>query len=758
MTKLSTILDHIDSGAMLLPEFQRGYVWNRDQVRGLMGSLYRGYPVGSLLVWETEVDPESVRGASDVVGTRALLLDGQQRITSLYGVMRGRPPAFFEGDASAFTGLYFNVETEEFKFYMPTQMRGDSRWVDVSRLFTEGLRSALQTFDPSDPGIDMIVVMERLTKLHAIQERDFHEEKITGREKTVDVVVDIFNRVNSGGTKLSKGDLALANICAEWPGARSTMREHLARWEAAGYSFSLDWLLRCVTAVATGRALFSSLEEISPQQFRDALDAAVSYVGKFLDTVSGRLGLDHDRVLMGRYAIPAVCRLLHLNGGDFDDAGHRDRVLYWYVHAALWGRHSGSTETMLAQDYAAVQDDGVDGLIRVLEKWRGGALTVRPVDFAGSTMGSRFYPMLYLLTRVGQARDFGSGLPLRKEMLGRLTSLQVHHIFPKALVKQHYNRRQVNAVANFCFLTQDTNLKIGRRDPREYFAEVEQKHPGALASQWIPLDPALREVERYEDFLNERTRLLADAANRFLDELREGRPETAESVALERVAVVEEEDTEHDARTAQLDALIGELTALGCAAPQRDVEIADPSDGRPLAVAEAYWPDGLQTGQDDPVVLELDPEEADEAALEGLGYRVFTSADALLEYARRRNAKAAGEEEPAPSAEPETTGGRVDPEILAAFDEALNSVCDRTWAETGYRPTYFRKMLNERGALATAKLLLSKPTISDGFVRLWELGRLDLTAEAVVLSNPAYAKLFTPDELEAARARVGDYL
>lgn len=62
MTKLSTILDQIDSGTVLLPEFQRGYVWNRDQVRGLMRSLYLGYPVGGLLLWETESDAASVRG------------------------------------------------------------------------------------------------------------------------------------------------------------------------------------------------------------------------------------------------------------------------------------------------------------------------------------------------------------------------------------------------------------------------------------------------------------------------------------------------------------------------------------------------------------------------------------------------------------------------------------------------------------------------------------------------------------------------
>ncbi|GAA3749344.1 hypothetical protein HDA32_001150 [Spinactinospora alkalitolerans] len=756
MTKLSTLLDHIDSGAMLLPEFQRGYVWNRDQVRGLMRSLYLNYPVGSLLVWETEVEPSSVRGEYNATGSRALLLDGQQRITSLYGVMRGRPPAFFEGDANAFTGLHFNVETEVFEFHMANKMQGDSRWVDVSRLFRRGVDAVLDGFDDDMPRSDERVFTRRLMKLHAIQERDFHEEKITGRDKTVDVVVDIFNRVNSGGTKLSKGDLALAKVCSEWPEARSVMREHLARWEEAGLSFSLDWLLRCVTAVATGRPFFSSLEDVDTKDFRAALESAVHYIGRFLDALAGRLGLDHDRVLMGRYAIPVVCRLLHLNGGDFDDAGHRDRVLYWYVHAALWGRHSGSTETMLAQDYAAAQADGVDGLLRALEKWRGGPLAVRPVDFAGSTKGSRFYPLLYLLTRVGQARDFGSGLPLHAEMLGHLTSLQVHHIFPKALLKDHYDRRQVNAVANFCFLTQDTNLKVGKQAPEKYFTEAEQKNPGVLESQWIPLASELRGVDRYEDFLRERTELLADAANRFLDELREGGTATV-GADLRRVAVIEEDDTEHDARAAQITDLIDELIALGCAAPRRDVEITDPSGGRPLAVAEAYWPDGLQTGQDDPVVLELDPDEADEAALEGLGFRVFTSGEALLEYARLRNAAAAGvegEEPSVPATEESTAEGAEAPEVLAAFDEALHSACDRAQTEAGYRAAYFRRMLEDRGALATARLLLAKPTISDGFVQLWERGRLDLTVEGVVLDHPAYARLFTPEELDIARSRI----
>ena len=116
VTKLAAILDQIDSGSVLLPEFQRGYVWNRDQVRGLMRSLYLGYPVGGLLTWETQADGSLVRGeATATPALRVLILDGQQRITSLYGITRGRPPAFFQGDEKAFSGLRFNVEDRDIR-------------------------------------------------------------------------------------------------------------------------------------------------------------------------------------------------------------------------------------------------------------------------------------------------------------------------------------------------------------------------------------------------------------------------------------------------------------------------------------------------------------------------------------------------------------------------------------------------------------------------------------------------------------------
>jgi hypothetical protein len=297
---------------------------------------------------------------------------------------------------------------------------------------------------------------------------------------------------------------------------------------------------------------------------------------------------------------------------------------------------------VLTQDYEALARGGIDALTSNLARWRGGNLTISGHDFEGFGRGSRFYPLLYLLTRVLGARDFCTGLELKREMLGHLAALQVHHIFPKALLyKSGYGRAEVNAVANFCFLTQQTNLAIGMRAPQEYFSEVRDRQPGALKSQWIPTDEALWRVDRYRDFLAARRELLAQAANGLLAELRDGGRPTVKP--LTPVAVIAEDEQDEDARAAEIKALIDDLTLAGYAAPETDAEIADPEGGRALAMAEAFWPAGLQPGLGDPVVLELDGAAADMARLEELGYQVFTSINALRGYTARRSSEVRGQ-------------------------------------------------------------------------------------------------------------------
>lgn len=626
--QVSTILDQIDNGDIALPEFQRGYVWNREQVRGLFTSLYRGYPVGGFMTWTTAAASADSRGSSARAdGNVRLLLDGQQRATSLYGVIRGRKPPFFEGRDDAFSGLHFNVEDEVFEFYAPVKMSENPLWVDVTAVMQD-LGPFIAKMHEVAPD-RLSLYLERLQRVNNIRNREVHIDEVTGADKTIDVVVDIFNRVNSGGTKLSKGDLALAKICAVWPEARIRMNEMRTRWANHGFHFSLDWVLRNVNAIVTGEAKFAALADVPIARFQQGLQEAEDHVSHLLDIVGSYLGIDHDRVLMGRYAFPVMCRYLHNIGNRVLSAADRGRLLRWYIQAGMWGRFAGSTETVLNQDLSAVDEGGMDMLEANLARWRGD-LRVRPSDFEGYSVGARFYPVLYLMSRTQNARDFGDGIVLSKGLLGRNSALEVHHIFPKALLYRNgYHRAEVNAVANFCFLTKGTNISISDRDPAEYFDEVEETAPGALASQWIPLEPELRRVENYRDFLSARRELLAASINRFLDELSYDVPEELTPAGAAHY------DDETDDREASILSLVEYLEGEGFARPEFDVEVSHPETGQILAVAEAYWPRGLQEGLGDPIVLELDPEAAELEALSILGYKVFTTVESLREFVDR---------------------------------------------------------------------------------------------------------------------------
>lgn len=643
--EISTILNQIDLGAMALPEFQRGYVWNRNQVRDFMGSLYRRHPVGGLLVWVTKTEQANARGDQTLAaGNVELILDGQQRVTSLYGIVRGTPPPFFEGNADAFTDLYFNVADESFEFYGPIKMADNPHWVSVTDVMLHGLAPYLgRLYQHVQLQADAITYIERLNRLHSIKDIHVHIEKVTGPDKNVDVVVEIFNKLNSGGTKLSKGDLALARICAEWTEARQALRSRLDKWRKAGFNFDMDWLLRNVNAVVTGKALFSALKDVSATEFQAGLQQADKAIDYLLNVIAGRLGLDHDRVLGSRYAFPIMTRYLTQRGGKFHDAAERDRLLYWYVHTLLWGRYAGSTESVLMQDLTAMErpGDAIEALIDQLRLWRGD-LVVRPENFASWSVGARFYPMLYLLTRMGEARDWESGLPLHAGLLGKTSRLEIHHIFPKSqLYKIGADRADVNTLGNYCFLTQATNLNISNTLPEVYFPEVEARHPGALASQWAPMDPQLWRIDRYPEFVTERRRLLADAANTFLNSLlgQHNTPSAAPALAESAPVVVEAAAApggigDEDEEIALLEANEW-VASQGLPRGAMLVEIVDAESGAVKALLDLAWPAGIQTGYSDPVALLLNEAVETLELASAAGFRCFTDAPAFRAYVER---------------------------------------------------------------------------------------------------------------------------
>jgi len=641
--KIATILDHIDNGHMALPEFQRGYVWNRDQVRAFFDSLYRRHPVGGLLVWVTESKSATHRGDGPLAaGVVKLLLDGQQRITSLYGMIRGNPPKFFDGNIATFTGLRFHLENEIFEFYQPVKMQDDPMWIDVTGLMqkgTTGLGNYIEQLSQTPqlaPRFGEYV--GRLSRLLGCTDIDLHIEEVTGADKNLDVVVEIFNRINSGGTKLSKGDLALAKICAEWPDARETMKKKLAEWSTADYHFTLDWLLRSVNTILTGEAKFLYLHNKSAVEIQDGLTLVTKHIETCLNLIGGRLGIDHDRVFFARFAVPVMVRYLNKINRPLTEK-ERDKLLFWFVQTGMWGRFSSSVESHMDKDLQAIEDDEtLDKLLEELRVWHGG-MRVKPGHFTGWSLGARFYPVLYMLTRMGGARDWGSGLPLKASLLGKMSRLEVHHIFPKAQLYKHksnYGRSEVNAIANFCFLTKDTNLDISDRLPEVYFQEIESKHPGALASQWIPMDPELWKIDNYRQFLEARKELLAEEMNNRLVELLHDDTYwldgSAASVPVEAVIT---SGIASEAEEEELEALNAWMEEQSLPAGELSFDYADPDTGEQQAVLDLVWASGIQQELSQPVAVLLNETAETLAIASRAGFRCFTAVDDFKQYVER---------------------------------------------------------------------------------------------------------------------------
>ena len=243
--------------------------------------------------------------------------------------------------------------------------------------------------------------------------------------------------------------------------------------------------------------------------------------------------------------------------------------------------------------------------------------------------------MLYLLTRMGEAKDWGTGLALKASLLGKMSRLEVYHIFPKAQLyeERKYRRPEVNALANFCFQTKDTNLEISDRLPEEYFPKFEARHPGGLTSQWIPMDQALWKMDRFRDFLEARKELLAAEFNRRMEDLLHGDTRwLASAAAAAPVPAGVHGGITSEGEEAQLESLNEWMEAAGFPRGVVAYDFSDPQSGEQKAVFYLVWPNGIQEELSQPVAVLLNEERQTLALASQAGFRCFTGIDEFKRY------------------------------------------------------------------------------------------------------------------------------
>jgi uncharacterized protein with ParB-like and HNH nuclease domain len=537
--KIRQIIDKIDENQLFVPAFQREYVWKRKDAKNLIDSLIKDYPTGTLLTWETNHPPE-LKGTYKYEPTKGavkIVLDGQQRITTLYMLMTGNiPPYYTEHDIeNDIRNLYVNIQTLELEYYKVKLMENNPFWISITDIFKNTIRErditdALEQKRNGErlPRELETTISDNLHAIKKINDRDFLEQVIPVKAK-VKEAIDIFYIVNASGVSLTDAELALAQISGYWAQARELFKTKLLKLEINGWVFKLDFIVYVLLAVI--HKMGSKMEKLHTDDNKERLIEAWKKLDDYvLDYVCNLLQshayIDHTDEINSVYAlIPIIAYVYNKPSKKLDDEEIK-KVIKWFYYSQIRFRYISQLPQKLDKDIGIVNDNPkpFDTLLALIEEER--PLEIKASEFIGRDVRHPLFSLMKWYFKSKNAICLGTGLKLRKNM-GKKYSLEKDHIFPFALLRDsgiydmnnqfHYALAQ--EITNRAILTLIENRTKLDKDPAEYLKTVKTKFPKALKLQCIPEDESLWKIEKYEVFLEKRREMLATDLNKFLNSI-----------------------------------------------------------------------------------------------------------------------------------------------------------------------------------------------------------------------------------------------
>lgn len=563
---IASLVSDIEREVIALPDLQRPFVWEDTKVRDLLDSLFVGFPVGTLVLWHTSSDREArVLGAERPgLGSTTLVIDGQQRLTSLFAVMRGVEVVGKDGEARR---VIIGFRPRDGRFEVAdAAIRNDPEFLsDVTELWNgtrpkpQIRRDLMNALRDKGRVVDEKyedAVERNLDRAHAISDYRFPTVDIrkTAASQDEDIseedVAEIFVRINNQGTRLGQADFVLT-LLSVFHGELRDRIEERARAMSQGSVVGIDTqqLLRVVCGVAFGRARMSAvyryLRGVDPvtgeadaasrlkrlKQLDDAAKECIEATPwRDFQLRVRHAGFVNSSLIASKNAI--------VNAYSFYVRGQKagvpksaldELIARWVFGTLLTARYSGSSETVFEEDLARVarlSEGNGNGFVDQLDAALGEILTG---DYWTHTLVSALETQK---TRAPAALAFraaqvvlGARALFSDQLLqnlldppaggGRAAS-EMHHLFPQAWLQMREirERRRVNQVANFADVGWHVNNMIGARGPAEYVPRLREKlsidddrwgrlrAEHALPPEW--------ELMEYEEFLRERRKRMAD--------------------------------------------------------------------------------------------------------------------------------------------------------------------------------------------------------------------------------------------------------
>jgi len=573
---LKKLVEDIDMGEIGLPEIQRPFVWPTSKVRDLFDSMYRGYPIGYLLLWENGYPGEhrSIGANRKQKVPHLLIVDGQQRLTSLYAVIKAvsvigkdfRPRPI---------RIAFQPIKKKFEVTNPA-IEKDPEWIaDISELwkpetnaftFINGFLDRLKKGHEvsEDKGKDLANAIARLENLL--------DYPLTALEVSSSVdedrVAEIFVRINSKGTPLNQADFILTLMSVFWDEGRAKLEE-FCRWartppadkHPSPFNHYLrpnpDQLLRVSVALGFRRArlehVYSLLrgKDLQTRQFsveqrerqfvvlREAQAYALDLQNwhEFFKVLT-RAGFPSAQIISSQMAVLYSYALWLIGKRDFcvDTYRLREVMARWFFMAALTGRYTSSPESRMDQDLALLRGVNTAGaFVEVLDQQIDAALTrdywevTLPNNLETAAARNTGQFAYYAALRLLDARVLYSKMKvadlLDPTIQAKKTAVERHHLFPRKYLQRMGIReeRAINQVANYALVEWSDNIAISDQPPRDYVPELEKRFTSVelqLMCAWHALPDGWYEMD-YSTFLKERRKRIAQVIRRGFEKLKE---------------------------------------------------------------------------------------------------------------------------------------------------------------------------------------------------------------------------------------------
>lgn len=530
--QISTILNWIKIGEIAMPEIQRPFVWNTTQVRDLMDSLYLGHPSGFLIVWQNP----NVRLKDDTKSTgKKILIDGQQRITSLTAAILGQYVVDSNYNKKRIQ-IAFHPLREQFEV-KNSVIEKDSSWIaDISTIFSTifdpdtGLKQLVDQYREKNPNVDEGKIWDSMTNLIQLTNRDIGMINLIPSLDIEDVTV-IFEKVNSSGVPLSQADFAMSRIAVhgKFGGNLRKLIDHFAHIVVSPDFFNvlvesdtefpkkylekIKWLknetddlydpkyydvLRVAFTSEFDRGKISDLvsllsgrnfetrefeKEIQDDTFKRLEKSILEFVNEYnfkkFTMIIRSAGFINSGMITSQNALNAAYILyMKLRQQKMHEGMIERYIQKWFVMSLLTGRYSSSPETAFHTDVEGMKDfvkyfEGIEQSELSDSFWN----VTLPRELEKSSRSNPFLNV-FIASRVrANNRGFlSSNITVRDLILQRG---DMHHIFPRNFLKKKFTaRKEYNQIANMVYTQTEINVAIRDKPPAEYMTEMKKQCNG----------------------------------------------------------------------------------------------------------------------------------------------------------------------------------------------------------------------------------------------------------------------------------------